>query len=188
METIYAISDRLDHLFKTKIMAFPRFSTAANGNTTIINIVFFIVKSLALACYPAVEASAEDALVKFQITGNKILSPLTESPGNAVRGRIIAAGRDGNCLACHRIPIPEEEFHGNLGPALSGTGSRFDAGELRLRLVNPRAVNPDTIMPAFYKVLGLQRVAKRHQHRPILTGQQIEDVVAYLLTLTNNEH
>ena len=116
------------------------------------------------------------------------MAPLAESPGDPVQGRKIAAGRGGNCLACHRMPIPEEEFHGNLGPALSGTGSRFDAGELRLRLVDPKAVNPDTIMPAFYKVSGLHRVAKRHQNRPILNGKQIEDVIAYLLTLTAEEH
>jgi len=188
VETIYAISDRLDHLFKTKIMAFPRFPISASGHATISITVFFLVIPLILSCYPSLEASAEDSVAKFQIAGSKIVAPLTETPGNPVLGRKIAAGRDGNCLACHRMPIPEEEFHGNLGPALSGTGSRFDAGELRLRLVDPKAVNPDTIMPAFYKVAGLQRVAKRHQNRPILNGQQIEDVIAYLLTLTAEEH
>ena len=88
-----------------------------------------------------------------------------------------------NCLACHQMPIPEQLFHGEVGPDLSTVGSTYDAAELRLRIVNPKIINPDTFMPAFYRPHGLHRVAKNFQGKTILTAQQVEDVVAYLQTL-----
>ena len=97
------------------------------------------------------------------------------------------AGRDGNCLACHKAPIPEEQFHGNLGPDLSQVGSYYDAGQLRLRIVDPKKLSPETIMPSFYKISGLNRVGKRYADKPMLNAQQIEDVISYLLTLQDNE-
>jgi sulfur-oxidizing protein SoxX len=81
------------------------------------------------------------------------------------------------------MPLPQRQFHGSIGPALDGVGARYSAGELRLRLVDPKALNSDTIMPAYHRVEGLQRVHERYRGKPILTAQQIEDVVAYLLTL-----
>ena len=123
-------------------------------------------------------------MVSCSVVDNMISVSLTDQPGDPKRGRAIAAGRDGNCLACHRMPIPEEQFHGDLGPDLVGVGSRFNEGELRIRLVDPKQVNPDTIMPAFYKVSGLRRVARRYLDQPILGPQEIEDVIAYLKTLT----
>jgi sulfur-oxidizing protein SoxX len=81
------------------------------------------------------------------------------------------------------MPLPQRPFHGNVGPPLDSVGNRFTAGELRLRLVDPKAINPETVMPAYYKVEGLHRVLDRYRDKPILTAQQVEDVVAYLLTL-----
>lgn len=127
---------------------------------------------------------AKDELVTYSVVDNMIPVSLTDHPGDPKRGRAIAAGRDGNCLACHRMPIPEEQFHGDLGPDLIGVGSRFNEGELRIRLVDSKHVNPATIMPAFYKVSDLRRVARRYLDQPILGAQEIEDVVAYLKTLT----
>jgi len=83
------------------------------------------------------------------------------------------------------MPLPQREFHGTIGPPLDGIGSRTTAGALRLRLVDPKALNPATIMPAYYKIEGLNRVLDRYRARPILSAQQIEDVIAYLLTLTD---
>jgi sulfur-oxidizing protein SoxX len=83
------------------------------------------------------------------------------------------------------MPLPQREFHGTVGPPLDGIGRRATPGALRLRLVDPKALNTETIMPAYYKVTELHRVLDRYRARPILTAQQIEDVIAYLLTLTD---
>jgi sulfur-oxidizing protein SoxX len=106
------------------------------------------------------------------------------APGDAARGRAIVASRQqGLCLLCHTGPIPEEPFQGNLAPDLAGAGSRWNAAQLRARIVDPSRFNPATIMPAYYKTEGLVRVAPAMKGKPIFTAQQVEDVVAYLQTL-----
>jgi L-cysteine S-thiosulfotransferase len=119
--------------------------------------------------------------------GSKVDSmpkPLTDAPGDAARGRAIVANRTvGLCLLCHSGPIPEERFQGNLAPSLAGAGSRSTPAQLRLRIVDAARLNPDTIMPPYFRVDGLSRVAKNFQGKTILSAQQIEDVVAYLATL-----
>lgn len=129
-------------------------------------------------------AAAED-FVAFKIVDNQsIPQSLTGKPGDPARGREVVINRkQGNCLACHKMPIPEQPFHGEVGPDLATVGSTYSAGELRLRIVNPKIINPDTFMPAFYRPYGLHRVAKQFQGKTILTAQQVEDVVAYLTTL-----
>jgi sulfur-oxidizing protein SoxX len=125
-------------------------------------------------------------LVPYVIAdGASIPTSLTGTPGNSERGKRIAIDRQlGNCLTCHRMPIPEEPDPGDVGTDLRGAGSRWSEGELRLRIVNAKTLNPATIMPAFYRVERLHRVAKNAEGKPILSAQQIEDVVAYLRTLT----
>lgn len=119
-----------------------------------------------------------------QIRDTAIPSPLTEQPGDAKRGRRIVLDRErGDCVVCHAMPLPERQFHGTLGLPLDSVGSRYTAGELRLRLVDPKVLNPHTIMPAYYKTHGLHQVLDQYRGKPILTAQEIEDVVAYLLTL-----
>ncbi len=111
-------------------------------------------------------------------------APLTETAGDAVRGRAIVASRQvGLCLLCHTGPIPEERFQGNLAPDLAGAGLRWTAAQLRLRMVDSRRINPATIMPAYYAKEGLQRMPAGLRDKTILSAQQIEDVVAYLQTL-----
>ncbi len=119
-----------------------------------------------------------------QVVGDAIPASLTGQPGDAARGRAIVANRSvGLCLLCHSAPIPEERFQGNLAPSLAGAGSRSTPGRLRLRIADASRLNPDTIMPPYYRLDGLTRVATNFQGKTILTAQQIEDVVAYLATL-----
>jgi len=110
--------------------------------------------------------------------------PLTAQPGDVVRGRAIVANRQtGLCLLCHAGPFPEERFQGNLAPELSAIVQRRTAGELRARIVDARRFNPETIMPAYFRTDGLDRVASAFRGQTILTAQQVEDVVAFLLSL-----
>jgi sulfur-oxidizing protein SoxX len=128
-------------------------------------------------------ASAAD-LIKYQINNDAIATSLTGKAGDPVNGKKLATNRKkGNCLACHSMPIPEQAFHGNIGPDLKGISSRYSEGELRLRIVNPKVLNSETIMPAFYKADGFNRVMKKFAGKTIITAQEVEDIVAYLMTL-----
>lgn len=142
--------------------------------------------SIAAACAAAFPAwAAAQALVPYQVEGGEIRASLTGVPGDAARGREVVRGREEvNCLLCHSVPGTGDPFMGNLGPPLAGVGARFSIGQLRLWLVDAKRAEPNTIMPSYYRVEGLQMVAARHRGKPILDPQQIEDAVAYLATLT----
>lgn len=121
----------------------------------------------------------------YQIRDDAILQPLTSTPGDPLRGREIVQDRErGNCLVCHAAPLPDRDMHGTLGPPLDGVGVRYSAGALRLRIVNAKKINPQSVMPAYYSMQGLYRVLTPYRNKPILTPQEVEDVVAYLVTLT----
>jgi L-cysteine S-thiosulfotransferase len=109
---------------------------------------------------------------------------LTGAKGDPARGRAIVVNRQvGLCLLCHSGPFPEERFQGNLAPDLKGAGARWSEGQLRLRIVDSGRINAATIMPAYYRVEGLVRVAPAWRGKTILSAEQIEDVVAFLMTL-----
>jgi L-cysteine S-thiosulfotransferase len=115
-----------------------------------------------------------------------IPAPLTGTPGDPKEGgKVVAERRLGNCLSCHEIDaLRREEFHGDIGPSLDGVARRWDTGTLRMIVVNAKKVFGDeTVMPAFYRVDGLNRVRPEFLGKPILTAQQVEDVVAFLATL-----
>jgi sulfur-oxidizing protein SoxX len=141
-----------------------------------------LVAIAAMIASPAVAQSP--AVAPYVVAGDAIAAPLTRAPGDAARGRaIVADRRAGTCLLCHRGPIPEERFQGTIGPDLAGVGSRLNAGQLRLRIVDMRRINPASTMPAYHRVERLERVAPAWKDKPILDAQQVEDVVAYLGTL-----
>ena len=133
----------------------------------------------------AVTEAAGEEYCSWEADNYAIDAPLCGLTGDAGRGRVLAYERKkGNCLACHAMPIPEEQFHGTIGPNLAGAGSRYSEGQLRLRLVDMKVINPVTLMPGFYKnPEELNRVMKEFQGKTPLTAQEIEDVVAYLETL-----
>jgi len=137
---------------------------------------------MAISCSLAA-AAATDALLPYRVHGDAIVEPLTQTQGDAARGREILMGRDGNCLLCHAVPETGARFMGNLAPPLSGVAARLNAGQLRLRIVDSMRTNQNTIMPSYYRVEGLRQVAEPFRGKPILSAQQVEDVVAYLLTL-----
>lgn len=126
---------------------------------------------------------AQEALRPYEVVGDAIPKSLTGAPGDPERGRAVVVRRENTCLLCHSGPFPEQRFQGDLSPNLKGTGSRWSEGELRLRLVDAARLNPATIMPSYYRLDGLIRVASNFRGKPVLTAEQIEDVVAYLKTL-----
>ena len=106
------------------------------------------------------------------------------APGDAVRGRALVVARESaNCVLCHAVPDPAVRFAGNVGPSLAGVGTRLSEAQLRLRVADNVRVNPATVMPSYYRIDGMDRVASNYAGKPVLTAQQVEDVVAWLITL-----
>ena len=133
--------------------------------------------------WPAAVAAQEE-LKPFIIVGDAIPASLTGRKGDPARGRSIVTNRQvGLCLLCHSGPFPEERLQGSMAPDLKGAGVRSTEGQLRLRIVDAGRLNPNSIMPAYYRIEGLTRVAPLFRSKPILTAEQIEDVVAFLATL-----
>jgi sulfur-oxidizing protein SoxX len=134
----------------------------------------------------AAQAQAGASLPPLTVVGDSIAHSLTGVPGDPVRGREIVANRQlGLCLLCHTAPVGDARFQGSLAPDLAGAGQRWSIGQLRLRIADSRRLNPETLMPAYHSTEGLQRVAPARASSPILTAQQVEDVVAFLATLRN---
>ena len=140
--------------------------------------------SFAVCMAAAGGGHAQEALRPYTVVGDAIPASLTGSPGDPARGRAVVMNRFvGLCLLCHSGPFPEERFQGDLAPDMRGAGSRWSEGQLRLRMVDSSRLNPATIMPPYYRADGLTRVAANVRGKPVLTADQIEDVVAYLATL-----
>ena len=128
-------------------------------------------------------AASAQALVPYKIAGDGIPGSLTGASGDAARGRALVTDRTSTCILCHSGPFPETRFQGDLAPSLAGAGNRWSESQLRLRLGDAAHFNPATIMPSYYRVDGLTRVGASWRGRPILSAEQIEDIVAYLATL-----
>jgi len=137
----------------------------------------------ALACAPLAGRTQGGAGTGLD-TATGIAQPLHERPGDPRRGRAIVASRQlGLCLLCHRAPIPEERFQGDIGPDLAGAGDRWTRAQLRLRLVDPQRLNPGSLMPSYFRTDHLRQVAPAWRERTLLAADEIEDVIAYLASL-----
>ena len=148
------------------------------------------VVGLAAALVSPAAGQAVSPLAPFNVMVTSgvatIPAPLTGRPGDAKEGeKVVVERRLGNCLSCHEIDVLRREpFHGDVGPPLNGVAGRWDPATLRMIVVNAKKVFGDeTVMPAFYRVDGLNRVRPDFVGKPILTAQQVEDVVAFLATL-----
>ena len=118
----------------------------------------------------------------YVVENDGIAQPLTAAPGDVARGEKVLVDRElGNCLACHGAAV-DAEFFGTTGPTLLGVGARLTTAQLRLRVVDPKRINPATMMPAYFRATGLQRVLPALVGKTILSAQQVEDVVAFLAT------
>lgn len=135
--------------------------------------------ALGTAAGCATPVSPADVMVR----GDTIPSALSQASPDPAQGLKIMVGRDANCLLCHAVPESGQRFMGNLAPPLSGIGARLTAAQLRLRVVDMSRLNPQTIMPPYYRLTGLYNVADAYSGKPVLSAQEIEDVVAYLQTL-----
>ena len=126
-------------------------------------------------------------LAPYTIDQGAIAQSLTGVAGDPAKGRAIVVERQkGLCLLCHSGPFPEERFQGDLAPSLAGIGARLSEGELRLRMVDSTKVNEKTIMPPYYRTEGFERVAANHRGKTLLGAQEIEDVIAFLMTLKDD--
>jgi sulfur-oxidizing protein SoxX len=135
----------------------------------------------AVACASYGASAAEAALVPFQTAGDAVPEALGGLKGDASRGEnIVRDRRAGNCLICHQLPLKDEPFQGEIGPALTGIGARLSEGQIRLRLIDESLINPQTLMPPYYRAANLNNVDPDYAGRPGLTAQQLEDVTAYL--------
>ena len=131
-------------------------------------------------------AAGEVAPDAVTIVEGRIEAPLTDAAGDPAEGRKhFSSRRLGNCLACHaNADQPEELFHGDVGPAMDGIAGRYGADELRAIVVNSKAIfGEQTIMPGFYTLEVGKDPAADFVGKTVLTAQQVEDVVAYLMTL-----
>lgn len=136
----------------------------------------------ALMSCAACEAQHDGLAMNIDIVGDAIPTPLTDTPGEAQRGKAIFSERDaGHCVLCHTIPSLDVPFQGNVGPDLSMVGSRLSEGQIRLRIVDASQLNPETVMPPYYRTTSLHQVATQYQEAPVLPAQDIEDIIAYLV-------
>ena len=146
--------------------------------------LLFMALAISLSGVIATAHAVAAPMPAYRVVDGGIAVALTELPGDATRGRDIATNRQvGMCQLCHQVPASNDRFQGDIATSLAGAGARWTVPQLRLRIVDSRRVNEDSVMPAYFKTDGLSRVAGAWRDRPILNAQQVEDVVAWLGSL-----
>ena len=146
---------------------------------------YTFVTAVIAASFASATLAGEVKPMAVAFADGAVEASLSGQAGDAENGRKVFTNRkQGNCLACHEnADIPEQPFHGEVGPTLDGVADRWSEGELRGIVSNAKMMFEDTIMPAFYIDAGYTRPLEKFDGKSILTAQQVEDVVAYLLTL-----
>jgi L-cysteine S-thiosulfotransferase len=155
----------------------PKYSAEWPSALALVGVAALLLASAA--------GAGDSRLVPYEVVGDAIPESLTGRTGDPASGRAIVVNRQvGLCLLCHTGPFPEERLPGSLAPDLAGVGKRLSVGQLRLRIVDASRLNSNTIMPPYYRNEGLTRVAPTYAGKPVLSAEQVEDVVAFLATLT----
>jgi len=162
----------------------PRVTTIKRLGQSALMLVGTMIATASLPATDPSTTAAPRGLIALHVVADGVPETLAGSPGDAGRGRALILARDAaNCTLCHAISDPAIRFSGNLGPSLDGIGRRLSLSQLRLRVADSLRLDATTIMPSYYRIDGLDRVAAAYRDKPILTGQEIEDIVAYLATL-----
>ena len=146
---------------------------------------YMIATAAVVAVTASTSLAGEVAPMSVAFADGAVEASLTGQAGDAANGRKVAMNRKlGNCLACHaNNDMLEQPFHGEVGPPLDGVADRWSEAEIRGIVSNAKMMFDDTIMPAFYIDSGYTRPLEKFDGKSILTAQEVEDVVAYLLTL-----
>lgn len=145
---------------------------------------------IALLCatmlLPACSGQSRHALaVATAAAADETPQPLAEVRASSATGEAVFGDRDaGNCVLCHRVTGLDVPFQGDVGPDLSTVGARLSPAQLRYRIIDASRLNPATVMPPYFRTHGLNRVAPDYADRTVLSGEQIEHLVAYLSSLT----
>ncbi|HEY9212852.1 MAG TPA: sulfur oxidation c-type cytochrome SoxX [Ancylobacter sp.] len=127
---------------------------------------------------------AVSVLAPYAVTADAINEPLAGHRGDPARGQVLLGERHRSlCILCHALPSGAAQLQGTLAPSLAGIGSRLSEGQIRLRLVDMKRLNPESIMPAYYSLHTGARTAQAWQNKPVLEAAEIEHLVAYLVTL-----
>lgn len=139
-------------------------------------------------CVSAIAADPEASMPRsYVVEGDGIAASLTGRPGSAARGaQLIQQRQKSLCVLCHAGPFPDPHLQGTIAPDLTGVGARLSAAQLRLRIVDMKRLNPQSIMPAYYAPVADNaeaRVGTQWRGKSILSAAEIEDLVAYLQTL-----
>ncbi|MBU3259409.1 sulfur oxidation c-type cytochrome SoxX [Roseovarius sp. PS-C2] len=150
-----------------------------------------LLAATVLAAGSAMAEPVAPADVQFDEYG-AVAESLTGQPGDPENGAMVMKTKSiGNCISCHEVTaLNDAPFHGEIGPTLDGVADRWSEAEIRGIVSNAKNTYPDTMMPAYYKVDGFVRPGNAYTGKapegpldPLLSAQQIEDVVAFLVTL-----
>ncbi|MDF1681610.1 sulfur oxidation c-type cytochrome SoxX [Ponticaulis sp.] len=145
------------------------------------------LSSLVALLFSGAEAFAERLVTPDMIVGDTIPAPLTDTASSTEIGETVFTERDqGHCVLCHQIDDLDAEFQGNVGPDLSTVGDRLSPAQIRFRLVDLQSLMPDTVMPSYYRLHDLNQVQEQFQGQTILNAEQIEHLVAYLASRTQD--